>query len=433
MSSPGRKRREPFEVVIDELHPDGYGLADGGRVGVTSALPGETVMARPFTRRRKRLYAKAESVANPHPDRVVPVCAAADYCGGCSLQHLDPSRQLEHKQSMLAAELGDARPETWLPPLEGPVSNYRSKARLGVKYVRNKKRLLVGFREKMLPYVADIERCEILVPPFDRLVEPLAELIAGLSIATSVPQVEVAGGDDRSALVFRHLEPLTGADQERMRAFSHEVDVDVYLQPAGIDSVHKLAPEDEPRLHYSLPAHGIEMAFHPMDFTQVNQTINRRLVDLAIDLLDLDASHSVVDLFCGIGNFTLPVARRAARVHGLELAPDSVDRARENAARNGIANATFEAMAPCADEVQMPPGALDRALLDPPRSGAAAACKALAERRVERVVYVSCNPKTLADDARLLIDAGYRLEYAGVIDMFPHTTHVESIACLSKA
>lgn len=432
MSRSGRKTREPLEVVIDELHPDGYGLADSGRLGVTGALPGETITARPFTRRRRRLFAKTEAVVDPHPDRVVPICAAADYCGGCSLQHLDPARQIANKQAMLAAELGDIRPTTWLAPLRGPVSHYRSKARLGVKYVRNKERVLVGFREQMSPYVADIVRCEVLVPPFDALIEPLAALVESLSIAASVPQIEVAGGDDRAALVFRHLEALSAGDRDKLLAFSRTFGIDVYLQPSGLDSVHKLAPEDAPRLHYGLPQHGIEMAFHPMDFTQVNQPVNRRLVDRVIDLLELESSHSVLDLFCGIGNFTLPIARRAGRVHGIELSPESVDRARENAARNDIENATFET-GDLFDSVRLPEDLPDRVLLDPPRSGAGTVCEALAQREVKRVVYVSCNPKTLANDVRLLNGNGYRLEYAGVVDMFPHTTHVESIACLSKA
>ncbi|MDZ7683808.1 MAG: hypothetical protein U5O39_00980 [Gammaproteobacteria bacterium] len=209
------KAREPFEVVIEDLHPDGYGLADGGRVGVTGALPGENVTARPFTRRRRRLFAKAESVRNPHPDRVIPICSAADYCGGCSLQHLDPARQLTNKQAMLAAELGDARPDTWLAPLEGPVSHYRSKARLGVKYVRNKGACWWAFARRCLPTSRISRAARFWYRLSMRSIEPLSTLIEGLSIATSVPQIEVAGGDDRAALVFRHLEPLLARDRAR--------------------------------------------------------------------------------------------------------------------------------------------------------------------------------------------------------------------------
>ena len=425
-----RKQREPLELTIEALADDGYGLADGGRVGVTGALPGERVVAMPFTKKKRRLFARAESIDAPHQARVDPPCAAAAWCGGCSLQHADPDWQIAHKFDRLKSAFGNIEPDIWLPPLRGPVSKYCSKARLAVKYVRAKERVLVGFREKMQPFVADISRCEILVSPLDSMIEPLAALVSRLSVAAALPQIEVACGEERSALVFRHLEPLTEADVAMLCEFGAGHGIDIYAQPGGLDTVHKLFPDNEPRLHYTLPSHDIDMAFHPMDFTQVNQEINRNLVDLALDLLDVDASTTVLDLFCGIGNFTLPLARRAQSVHGVELSETSVERARENANRNRIRNATFEAK-DLFRENALPDVLPDRVLLDPPRSGAAAVCQGLASRKVQRVVYVSCNPATLAEDIRVLTESGYRLERAGVIDMFPHTTHVESIACLS--
>ncbi len=434
MASSRRDKREPFETEVVTLHEDGYGLAADNKTGITGALPGETVVARPFTRRRRRLYARTEAIkSRPHPDRVTPICAAAAYCGGCSLQHLNPEAQLAWKERGLKQALKPVQPDIWLSPLEGPVRHYRYKARLGVKFVAKKGRVLVGFREEFAPFVAEMNRCETLAVPFDGMVASLQALISGLSVRQALPQIEVAIGDERGALVFRHLEPLTEADLDQFRAFSASNDIDVYLQPGGPDSVHKLAPGGEERLRYALPAHEIEMRFHPMDFTQVNPAINRRLVDQAMALLELSPHHQVWDLFCGIGNFTLPIARKVRFVTGIELAPGSIDRARENAGYNGVNNVEFRLDDLFADDLpaslfgaQVP----DRVLLDPPRSGAEAVCKVLAVQKVERVVYVSCNPTTLARDVRFLTDHGYRLTHAGVIDMFPHTAHVESIACL---
>lgn len=425
-----KKTREPLEVVVDALHDDGFGTANQGKVGITGALPGERVIAQPFTRKKKRLFARTIDVLEPSPDRVTPICAAASVCGGCSLQHMDPVRQLALKEAKLRKALGDAQPDSWLPPLIGPVSHYRSKARLAVKAVPAKGRVLVGFREKMQPFVADMTRCEVLVPPLDGMIEALSALIGRLSVAAALPQIEVAMGDEHCALVFRHLQPLTDEDVEHVAAFGDEWDIDVYLQSGGPDTVSKLTPAGEERLIYRLPEHQIEMAFHPMDFTQVNQAINRQLVNLAIELLQLEPTHHVLDLFCGIGNFTLPIARHVAGVHGVELSATSVDRGRENAQRNMIRNATFET-ADLFDGLRFPAARPDRVLLDPPRSGASAVCQGLAEQKVQRVVYVSCNPVTLAEDVKVLTESGYRLEHAGVIDMFPHTAHVESIACLS--
>lgn len=424
-----KPNREPVEVDIIGLHPDGYGVDATGRIGVTGALPGETVTAQPFTKRRGRLFARTIAVDSPHADRVEPVCEFAHLCGGCSLQHFDPTAQLADKARRLEEALADVVPERWLSPLTGPVSHYRSKARVGVKYVKGKGRVLVGFREKMSPLVADIDHCEILSPPFGELLAPLQRMIETLSIPAAIPQIELAAGDRDAALVFRHLEALSASDEACLVAFGETHHVDIYTQSGGPGTVSKLDGGEE-RLHYALNAHGMTFAFHPMEFTQVNQAINEKLVDLAIGQLELEPSHHVLDLFCGIGNFTLPLSRHVASIRGVELSASSVERGRENAARNAVGNATFE-VADLFENIEvLNEERIDRVLLDPPRSGAEAVCQRLVERRVPRVVYISCNPATLARDVQCLVEGGYTLEAAGVIDMFPHTTHVESIAVL---
>lgn len=429
--------QDPVQVEIAELNKDGYGEDREHQLAVFGALPGEMVTARPFTRKRRKLYAKAIAVEHPSSDRVVPMCPAADYCGGCSFQHLDPGRQILFKQEQLLAALGTCQPASLFPPMTGPVRNYRTKARLGVKFVEKKGRVLVGFREKMAPFIAEIDRCDVLAEPLDSLIPDLAALIGALDARSSIPQIEAAVAEDKTALVFRHLQDLADADLARLREFGAEFGVDMYLQPKGPDSTHRIfavaGPDDSTeRLHYTLPAHELRYEFHPLDFTQVNQPINRSLVDLAIGELQLTSDDRVLDLFCGIGNFSLPVAKRCLAVLGVEGAGSCVQRARANASANGIDNCAF------LEADLFEPGAHfhpnfkgNKVLLDPPRSGALEVCKTLASNKVERVVYVSCNPLTLARDAQMLVESGYRLDKAGVIDMFPHTTHVESIACFS--
>lgn len=421
-------------VDVTGLSPEGYGVDASGKLRVTGALPGERVIARPFTRRQKKLYLRTESVELASPDRVPAICSAAAICGGCSLQHVNGDRQLADKSNGLAQALGTVTPKSWLPPLRGPVSGYRSKARVGVKFVARKERVLVGFREKMSPYVAEIDYCEVLVPALARLLPPLAETISLLDARASIPQLEVAAGDDGAALVFRHLAPLCDSDIEVLRQFATLHSVSVFLQPGGPSSVTLLQGSE--LLRYQLPAYELSYDFHPMEFTQVNQAINRQLVDLALDLLDPLQEDVVLDLFCGIGNFTLPIARCAGHVLGMELSESSIDRARKNAMANGITNVDFSVLnliEPAVDVGTLVPANATKVLLDPPRSGAEAICEALASTNVHRVVYVSCNPLTLARDVKILVDHGFQLEQAGVIDMFPHTTHVESIASLKRS
>jgi 23S rRNA (uracil1939-C5)-methyltransferase len=427
-----KKWKEPREMTISALDPDGYGVDESGEYGVFGALPGETVVMQPFTRKKKRIYGRPNAIENSSPDRVVPPCQIADRCGGCSFQHVEPGRQIAFKQRRLMDALEDCEPGEVLSPLTGPVSNYRYKARLGVKFVEKKNKVLVGFREKMSSFIAETDRCEILASPVGGLLGELSELVASLSVRRAVPQIEVAIGDERAALVFRHLEDLLNEDTAALTAFSAQHGVDIYLQPGKMDSVWKLAPDDGVELlSYRLHDHDVEMFFHPLDFTQVNPAINRKLLEYAIGMLEPTSNDRVLDLFCGIGNFSLPLSRQVHSVVGVELMENSVARARWNASKNDISNCEFRTEDLFRDDVELPEARASKVLLDPPRSGAEQVCKRLAERKVEKVVYVSCNPLTLARDAKVLVESGYQLDKAGVIDMFPHTTHVESIACFS--
>jgi 23S rRNA (uracil1939-C5)-methyltransferase len=428
------KNNDPVTITLTTLHPDGYALSADGKQAVLGALAGEVVVAEPWVRKHKRHYFKTRSVVAASADRVEPPCAAASHCGGCSFQHFEPGAQILFKQQQLVNALAQFQPEMLLPPLMGPLLGYRSKARLGVKYVDKKARVLVGFREKLKPYVAEIATCKVLKPSVGEQLPALSQAIADLSDPRSVPQIEVAVGDTETALVIRHLSPLTAEDSLRLQLLGEQAGFSIYLQPGNESTVHKIYPRDgRERLVYSLPAYDLSYEFHPLDFTQVNQVINRQMIQQAIALLELQGEDQVLDAFCGIGNFSLPMARTAASVLGLELSPASVARAQENAALNGISNARFGVSDLFSETLEIPDfHSFNKVLLDPPRSGALAVCKKLATHKPKRVVYVACNPVTLARDAAILVAGGYRFEAAGVIDMFPHTTHVESIACFSR-
>ena len=430
-----KKPFEPFRVEITGLHADGHGITGDPQLRIIGALPGEVVTALPITVKKRKIFAKVVEVHKASADRVEPPCAGASICGGCSLQHLDTQKQITHKQNLLVQELGDTQPQRFYPPLIGPVGNYRSKARLGVRFVEKKNRVLVGFREKMKPFIADVPGCHTLREPVSTLLPQLSGLISSLSNSRSIPQIEVAVGTKFAALVFRHLEDLLETDLELFRKFSAQHKVDIYLQPGNAESVHKLCPADgNERLVYALPDFDLSFSFHPLDFTQINHSINQAMVLFAIDLLALNSTDHVFDGFCGIGNFSLALARRAAFVTGVESSPASIERAWENAHRNGISNCRFEVQDLFAADLEIPGlQEANKVLLDPPRSGALQVCKKLATHPVERVVYVSCNPVTFASDAAFLVANGYRFEGAGVIDMFPHTTHVESIGCFSHS
>ena len=438
-----KPRREPEVAAVTDVTHDGRGIAavTGKKVFVAGALAGETV--RFLRRKRRRNYDEAEllEVIEASPERVTPRCAVFGSCGGCALQHQSPGRQREQKAESLAAALeriGGVSPARWLAPLyderEEGGWHYRRRARLAVKDVPGKGRVLVGFRERHAPFVTDMQRCEILAAPVHELLKPLSELIGGLSVRARLPQIEVAIGDAQTRLVLRVLDPPTAADRDRIVAFAKDHELAVALQPGGLDSVVNLWPTDPAPLTYALPDFDVTIAFEPTDFVQVNAAVNRRMVNLAVELLAPEPAERVLDLYCGIGNFSLPLARRAGEVLGIEGEARQVERATANAASNGIGNARFRAADLAALDGSEPwlQRPWDKLLLDPARSGALEVVRHIGRIAPERIVYVSCHPATLARDAAELVARGYRAEAAGIIDMFPHTAHVESIAVFKK-
>lgn len=430
----------PLELLIDRFSHEGRGIAyqDGKLIFVEGALPGETVRATCYAKHKKYDEYKTVEVLSASPDRVQPPCPHFDICGGCSLQHMSRDAQIAFKQSVLAEQFqhfGGIEPKEWLPPLVDEETAYRRKARLGVKFVIKKDALLVGFREKQSSFLADIQQCVVLDARVGTQLMALRECINGLQQRNVIPQIEVAIGDDEVALIFRHLEVLPETDINALTEFCKTRGWHLYLQPAGPGSVHKVVPVEGPdRLHYRLEELDLSYAFHPTDFTQVNAGINRRMMSLAMELLDPQPTDRVLDLFCGLGNFTLPLATRAQEVIGVEGSEAMAERGHENAARNHLDNVSFYAQDLTQDFSHQPwaKQGFDRLLIDPPRSGAEDVVKYLPRFGAKRVVYVSCNPATLARDAGLMAEAGYRLTKAGVMDMFPHTTHVESIAVFEK-
>jgi 23S rRNA (uracil1939-C5)-methyltransferase len=432
------KERE-FELSITDLTHDGRGVSriDGKAVFVAGALAGEQVRARVVRRHRTFDEAVTLEVIEAAADRVEPRCAHFGQCAGCSLQHLAPDAQIAAKQHVLAdnfERIGKVEPGRWLPALTDAPWAYRRKGRLSVRHVAKKGRVLVGFRESNPKFVADVRRCEVLHPALGPKVEAIGDMLGTLDAAREIPQIEFAAGDDTVALVVRHLSALSEHDRDALVAFAREHDFAVYLQPKGLDSVHPLWPES-PQLSYRLPDFDIEMAFEPLDFVQVNAAMNRRMIGHALDLLAPQPGDRVLDLFCGLGNFTLPLARRVSEVVGVEGDAGLLRRAGANATRNGIDNARFEV----ADLFQDHRGAAwaraewDGILLDPPRAGADKVLEYLPGKNTRRVVYVSCHPGSLARDAGLLVQRhGFRLSAAGVMDMFPHTAHVESIALFER-
>jgi 23S rRNA (uracil1939-C5)-methyltransferase len=439
------KGREPETATIDAMTHDGRGIAtiDGKKVFVPGVLPGEQV--RVLRHKIRRGYDEADllEVLVPASERITPRCAVFGVCGGCALQHVDAGGQRAMKQQALADSLeriGGVRPERWLDPVFDPSAQtnweYRRRARLAVRDVAGKGRVLVGFRERRAAVVTDMHRCEVLAPPFGSLIDALSELIGTLSIRARLPQIELAVADNAVELVFRTLDSPTADDRARFLRFGDEHGVRISLQPGGIDSVAALVPDAaRDSLYYEFPEFDVRIRFEPTDFVQVNGSMNRRLVALAVHLLQLRESDRVLDLFCGIGNFSLPMARRAASVLGIEGEAAQVIRAAQNAALNRIDNCEFR----CSDLATVDRRTnwlrqpWDKVLLDPPRSGAEEVMRHMGRIGASRVVCVSCHPATLARDAGILTkEGGYRLEAAGIIDMFPQTAHVEAIALFSK-
>jgi 23S rRNA (uracil1939-C5)-methyltransferase len=412
----------------------------GKTVFVAGALPGERIRFRRTRRHRQHDEAELLEVLQASPARVTPRCAHFGVCGGCVLQHLDPAAQLAAKETELREALvrvARVEPRRWLAPLTGPVWAYRRRARLGAKFVYRKERVVVGFRERAAPFVADLGGCEVLAAPAGELIAPLGALLGRLAIRGQLPQIEVAVGDDATALVLRVLEEPGEADRALLREFAVTHGVRLYLQPAGLESVRPLDALASAPLSYALPAFDLTLEFLPTDFIQVNGAVNAALVARAVELLDPTSSARVLDLYCGLGNFTLALARRAGEAVGVEGEAGLIARARGNAARNGLANAVFHvadlAAEPGADAPWLK-GGYSHVLLDPPRTGARAVLGALARLAPTRVLYISCHPGSLARDLMELVHQhGFTLEAAGVVDMFAHTAHIESLALLSRA
>ncbi len=436
--SRGLASRPPQTAIVARLNNKGLGEVDipGRQARIHHVLEGEQIVFR--RRRRRRGYDEAELVEllESSAHRVDPRCPHFGNCGGCSMQHIDADHQVRLKQAWYQELLGGypgLAPGRWLAPLTGPQWGYRRRARLGVKKVDGKGRVLVGFREVFKSYVADMDGCEILAGRVGQLISPLCRLIDGLSINNRLPQIEVAVADNVTALVLRVLDDPSADDLAALRRFSKQHDVRFYLQRKGLDSV-KPVLDDAPPLHYRIPTFELEMEFSPIDFIQVNGALNEKMLMLAIDLLALDRSDHLLDLFCGLGNFSLAIARHCGRVTGVEGDEKLIGQARENAKRNNIKNARFLQ----ADLFQ--PGENDQwrddryscVLLDPPRSGANEALRLLPGLGARRIVYVSCNPVTLARDSASLVELGYDFVATGIMDMFPQTRHAEAIALFEQ-
>jgi 23S rRNA (uracil1939-C5)-methyltransferase len=426
-------------AIIDLAH-DGRGVArvEGKTVFIDDALPGEQVEWKLLKRGRNFDEGRLERVLEAASNRVQARCAHFGICGGCALQHLAPQAQLEFKQRQLQEALtriGRVTPLETLPPLHAGVWSYRRRARLAARWVPKKSRTVVGFRERSTSYIADIKRCEVLQSPVDDLVEPLSSLVTSLTVRNRVPQIEVAVADNAVALVVRVLEQPTSADRELLLQFAQRHRVQIYLQPGGYETIAPLI-EGGATLEYRLPQFGVTLRFQPNDFVQVNGELNARMVERAVQLLAPTVGERILDLFCGLGNFSLPLARSGAHVTGVEGDPGLVARARANAELNGLANAEFV----CGDLAEESVGTAawaarqyDKVLLDPPRAGAREVLPIIARCGASTVLYISCHPGSLARDAGILVhDHGFTLQAAGVMDMFPHTAHVESAALFTR-
>jgi len=422
-------------AVITNLSHDGRGIAqiEGKTTFIAHALPGEEVTFRYLKRRGKFDEGIVEEVITPANNRVEPVCQYFGICGGCSLQHLHTDSQIEFKEKVLLEQLQYSAkliPNNVLSPITSGGTGYRQKARLGVRYVRKKESVLVGFREKNSRYLMLMDNCEVLHPAVGHKIHQLRELIADLEIFEQIPQIEVAIGDEQTALIIRHLSDINAGDLGKLIHFAQLHDIQMYLQPGKANSVHKIWPEDGiERLQYNLPEFAIRYQFHPTDFTQVNAKVNAKMVSQLIDLLEINNDDSVLDLFSGIGNFTLPLATKAKHVVGIEGDVIMTERATENAKLNDISNAEFFTTNLFEDISERPwaKQQYDKILLDPPRAGALELMSFLPHLGAKMICYVSCNPATLARDAALLVQYGYQLTHAGVMDMFPHTSHIESM------
>ena len=438
-----RKKKLPetaVKVTIESLAHDGRGVAhvDGKVVFIDEALPGEVVEFIYTDSRRDYAEGKVDKLITQSDVRVEPDCLHFGRCGGCSFQHVNDEQQIKIKEGLLVEQFGRIGkieiPQIW-EPLTGPHWGYRRKARMGVKYVAKKGRVLVGFRERRNPFLAEIESCKVMHPIVGEKLMDLSEMIGGLSIKDKIPQIEVAIGDDDCVLAFRVLEPPTTEDKERMRDFGHQHNMSICLQSKGPDTIVPIEGEPEIIPTYALPEQGIEFKFKPAMFTQVNYEINKKMVTRVIEALDLNENDNVLDLFCGLGNFTLPMATKARHVVGVEGDQPLVNHAKENARLNGLENVEFYAADLTKDvsDQSWAKQKFNKVMLDPSRAGASEVLHNLKHWNPDLIMYVSCNPSTLARDAGILVnDLGYQLVKAGVMDMFPQTGHVESIALFEK-
>ena len=438
---PGIRFKGTGEVTIESLSHDaqGVGHVEGKTVFVEGALPGERVEYGLL--RSKSSYDKgsATRILSISPDRVlVPRCDSFGICGGCSLQHLEDAAQLRYKQQIVEesfSRIGKVQPDSWLDPIIGPSWGYRRKARIGARLVPKKGGVLIGFRERRSSYITDVDYCHVLDQRVARLLPQLRRLIANLSCPDRVPQIEIAAGDDEVALVFRHMVAFTREDLGDLTAFAKEHGVQLWLQPGGPDTIAPLWPDSPLPLSYRLPDFDVTIQFRATDFTQVNAEVNRMMVSRALDMLALDTQDRILDLFCGLGNFSLPLARNCSSVLGMEGDKQLVRGASDNAELNGIGNARFIQGDLYQETDNAPWGGAEfnKVLIDPPRSGAMEVIRHLGSALPERIVYVSCYPSTLARDAGYLVnELKYRFEAACVMDMFPQTSHVESIALFTR-
>lgn len=438
-----KKTSESEIVTIESLSHEGRGIAhiNGKTIFVEGALPGEQVSIHYRKRHTRFDEAIIENIITPSSHRVTPRCPHFALCGGCSQQHINENHQILSKEQKLKENLnhfGNVEPKEWLPPMQANSAwGYRRRARLGVRFVAKKNRVLVGFREKNSRYLADLNCCEVLVPQVSALIKPLQSLIQELSIFEHIPQIEVTVSDSVISLIFRHLREFSPQDLQFLTNFAKEHQIRIYLQPKDMASVWLLWPSDEAfDLSYHLPEHQIEIQFHPSNFIQVNSQINQLLTSKAIEFLQLKNTDIVLDLFCGLGNFTLPIARYSQKVIGVEGDENMAERARKNAILNNLDNTEFYAanLEESFSNTRWISEKFTKLLIDPPRSGALNVVEQVnGWPLLERIVYVSCNPATLARDAGILVDKkGFKLAKAGVVDMFPHTDHVESIAVFER-
>ena len=429
------------EAKIESLDQDGRGVAhvDSKVIFIEGALPGERVEYESYHRKPRYEQAQVTRVLKASSQRVTPRCPHFGVCGGCSMQHLSSSSQTAVKQRGLEDALwhvGKVKPDEIYSPISGPDWGYRLRARLSVRFVTKKGGALIGFREKRSSFVATMDSCEVLPPHVSALLKPLKKLMESLSIPDRVPQIEVAIGNGQTALTFRHLEPFSVADEVLLRQFAGEHGVLCYLQPDGLPSLHLFYPPDAAPLSYSLPEFGLTLRFSPIELTQINHGVNRLLIRRAMALLRPQPGERIADMFCGLGNFTLPIASYGPKVVGIEGSRELVARAASNAELNGLGQTTEFLVANLfnvSPECLLALGRFDKMLIDPPRDGAVELVKSIGDDGPQCIVYVSCKPSTLARDAAVLVhEKGYRLRGAGIANMFPHTSHVESIAWFER-